>query len=86
MSWLSRIEHLESQQSSHMDEQVSRLFCTQRSNFGMQTDTALSQHLSVPCKIVLMSSLDPWAAWYNTWLLVELTPKGVVFRFFFFSR
>ncbi len=19
-----------------------------------------------------------WAAWYNTWLLIELTPKGVV--------
>ena len=24
-----------------------------------------------------------WAAWYNTWLLVELTSKGVVFHFIF---
>ena len=23
----------------------------------------------------------PWAAWYNTWFLVKLTPKGVVFSF-----
>ena len=25
--------------------------------------------------------LNPWAARYNTWLLIELTPKGVVFSF-----
>ena len=25
----------------------------------------------------------PWAAWFNTWLLAKLTPKGVVFSFFF---
>ena len=24
-----------------------------------------------------------WAAWHNTWLLIELTPKGVVFSFLF---
>ncbi len=24
-----------------------------------------------------------WAARYNTWLLIELTPKGVVFSFLF---
>jgi len=22
-----------------------------------------------------------WAAWYNTWLIIKLTPKGVVFSF-----
>ncbi len=22
-----------------------------------------------------------WAAWYNTWLLIKLTTKGVVFSF-----
>ena len=27
----------------------------------------------------------PWAAWYNTWLLMKLTPKGVVLSFLFFS-
>ncbi len=27
----------------------------------------------------------PWAARYNTWLLIKLTPKGIVFLFFFFS-
>ena len=25
----------------------------------------------------------PWAAQYNTWLLIKLTPKGVVFSFLF---
>ena len=29
--------------------------------------------------------LEGWAAWYNTWLLIELTPKGVVFSFLFFT-
>jgi len=24
-----------------------------------------------------------WAAWYNTWLLIKLTPKGVLFSFLF---
>ncbi len=28
---------------------------------------------------------NPWAARYNTWLLIKLTPKGVVFSFLFFS-
>ncbi len=26
---------------------------------------------------------EMWAAQYNTWLLIELTPKGVVFSFSF---
>ena len=26
-----------------------------------------------------------WAAWYNTWLLVKLTPTGVAFSFLLFS-
>ena len=25
-----------------------------------------------------------WAAWYNTWLLIKITPKGVVFSFLFY--
>ena len=28
---------------------------------------------------------SPWAAWYDTWLLIKLTPKGVVFSFLFFA-
>ncbi len=35
-------------------------------------------------KIKLMP-LNPWAAWYNTWLLIKLTPKGVVLSYLFFS-
>ena len=27
----------------------------------------------------------PWAAWYSTWLLIKLTPTGVVFVFFSIS-
>ncbi len=30
------------------------------------------------------SSMRPWAARYDTWLLIKLTPKGVVFSFLFF--
>ena len=30
----------------------------------------------------MMGSLQPaWAAQYNTWLLIKLTPKGVLFSF-----
>ena len=28
----------------------------------------------------------PWAARYNTWLLIKLTPKGVVFSFLFSQK
>jgi len=28
---------------------------------------------------VVYRKLGTWAAWYNTWLLVTLTPKGIVF-------
>ena len=28
-----------------------------------------------------MADKLPWAAWYNTWLLSELMPTGVVFSF-----
>jgi len=29
-------------------------------------------------------ALWSWAARYNTWLLIEVTPKGIVFAFLFF--
>ncbi len=32
------------------------------------------------------SQVMTWAARYNTWLLIKLTPKGVVFSFLFFSQ
>ena len=32
----------------------------------------------------LYLSLHNWAAQYNTWLLINLTPKGVFFSFFSF--
>ena len=28
----------------------------------------------------------PWAAQYKTWLLIKLTPKGIVFSFLFLSE
>jgi len=34
--------------------------------------------LQGPCGMVIF-----WAARYNTWLLIKLTPKGVVFSFLF---
>ena len=30
-----------------------------------------------------MYATAPWAARYNTWLLIKLTPKGIVFSFLF---
>jgi len=32
-----------------------------------------------------MQSFWPWAARYNTWLLIKLPPKGVVFSFLFYK-
>ena len=34
---------------------------------------------------MLHDTMPIWAARYNTWLLIKLTPKGVVFSFLFFS-
>ena len=28
-----------------------------------------------------IKGVHPWAAWYTSWLLIELMPKGVVFSF-----
>ncbi len=36
------------------------------------------------CQLSLIMTFDTWAAWYNTWLHIKLTPKGVVFSFLFF--
>ena len=38
---------------------------------------------SSPAPLPLTS--HAWAAWYNTWLLVKLTPQGVVFSLLFLS-
>ena len=60
---------------------------------------AVAHVLAFPLHAVMMAShidsnfwaaryytgLLPWAARYNTWLLIKLTPKGVVFSFLFFS-
>ena len=32
-----------------------------------------------------MQSFWPWAARYNTWLLIKLPPKGAVFSFLFYK-
>jgi hypothetical protein len=40
--------------------------------------------LSLLCS-TLISAARPWAARYITWLLMKLTPKGVVVSFLFFS-
>ena len=45
------------------------------------------QHLQgIQHKIAHVGCLNRhWAARYNTWLLIKLTPKGIVFSFLFFS-
>ncbi len=40
-------------------------------------------HTGTPGSCDLRMPLSAWTAWYNTWLLVELTPKGIVFSFLF---
>jgi len=36
--------------------------------------------------LLLVARLCTWAAWYNSWLLIELMQKGAVFSRLFFSR
>ena len=43
---------------------------------------ALMQQCAVAA---LMQCAKAWTAQYNAWLLIKLTPKGVVFSFLFFS-
>ncbi len=55
---------------------------------GLQAPHVQAQ-LQVQVKLVChchqpASVLDPWAARYDTWLLIKLTPKDVVFSFSFF--
>ncbi len=68
------------QQSTHSTAQISlpgdvRQLCA--------ADSCL--HVTAPCTCnSLQQTLylaDRWAARYNTWLLIKLTPKGVVFSF-----
>jgi len=40
--------------------------------------------LQVGC--LRLPSSPPWAAWYNTWLLMKLAQKGVVFSFLPFHK
>ena len=47
------------------------------SQLSLEVDLA---RLSVSCANV---SATAWAAQHNTWLLVKLTPKGIVFSFLF---
>ena len=38
---------------------------------------------TTPSDLCHASHLQTWAAWHNTWRLIKLTPKGVVFSFLF---
>ena len=58
-----------------LDFKISRL---QKAAAGVQAGLS-----SKACP--LKSASYSWAARYNTWLLIKLTPKGVVFSFSFFS-
>ncbi len=46
----------------------------------MQFASSFYRGVSLPC------SYYTWAALYNTWLLIKMTPKGVVFSFLVFSK
>ena len=36
------------------------------------------------CQVYFSHSRSTWAAQYSSWVLIELMPKGVLFRFIFF--
>ena len=69
--------HNQSSGEQHMF-QVRDLLFTATTSFLMSSNC---QRLAVRQAVV--SSAVPWAARYNTWLLIKLTPKGVVFSFFY---
>ncbi len=50
----------------------------------IQGDTIIGELLLLAGPTVV-DSKTAWAARYNTWFLIKLTPKGVVFFFLFFS-
>ncbi len=57
------------------------------SSFGAgysRTSLCWTHRLRLDCSLLQVTT--SWAARYNTWLLIKLTPKGVVFSFLFFSR
>jgi len=56
--------------------------------FGRQLKTSLQSvhqkgygHNDVKAANIFISATGTWAARYNTWHLIKLTPKGVVFSF-----
>ena len=55
--------------------------------FSTNIDTIMpcAQHqVGCPQQTAYKCGAGVWAARYNTWLLIKLTPKGVVFSFFLF--
>ncbi len=50
-------------------------FCAAADSFQWHSWTQMSALVNIQCI---------WAAWYSSWLLVELTPKGVVLPFLSF--
>ena len=46
---------------------------------GRYASQAIGGTLRRPKTIII--PLNPWAAQYKTWLLINLTPKGLVFAF-----
>ena len=61
--------------------------CKSFSKSGGQYDTVLRQFISASTDDLYtnMYRAPPWAARYNTRLLVKLTLRGIVFSFLFFS-
>ncbi len=46
---------------------------------------ATCAHVVVNHATAFLFCAESWAARYNTWPLIEMTPKGAVFSFIFFS-
>lgn len=56
--------------------------------YNMWSANWTSKHYNLSCAAVLLSPSyevhadDAWAARYNSWLLIELVPKGITFSVF----
>ena len=54
------------------------------SSMHFQHASCIGQSLSMHIPVCDSRSVDAWAALYGTWLLIKLTPKGIVFSSLFY--
>ncbi len=81
---LGRIMAVVSHQKIHIEEITITLHSSVRVILLLHISSKHIGHNQSKDKLLAVLHAT-WAARYNTWLLIKLTPKGVVFSFLFFS-